>query len=191
MTSADVTSLRALVPPPGPRRRDALVGAGIEVPRADGRTRRYVEVDHAASTAALAGVWDGVEAFVPWYSSVHRGSGLKSQVATAAYEDARQAVAEFLCARHDDVVVLAPNTAGEAFREATVSLRVTAISSARAPRPAPPAASAQPARRGWADPRHPALCAARGSARVGAAEARDALAAVPAPADRHCLRVGS
>ena len=33
---------------------------------------------------------------MPWYSSVHRGSGLKSQVATAAFEGARDAVARFV-----------------------------------------------------------------------------------------------
>ena len=33
-----------------------------------------VNLDYAASTPVLAAVWEAVEAFVPWYSSVHRGS---------------------------------------------------------------------------------------------------------------------
>ena len=41
--------------------------------------RRYVNLDYAASTPVMAAVWDVVEAFVPWYSSVHRGTGAKSQ----------------------------------------------------------------------------------------------------------------
>ena len=46
---------------------------------------------------------------MPWYSSVHRGSGYKSRLATAAYEGARGAVAEFVGAR-DGTVVLVRNT---------------------------------------------------------------------------------
>ena len=63
-----------------------LLGDDVEVPCADGTERRYVNLDYAASTPVMAAVWDVVEAFVPWYSSVHRGTGAKSQVSTAAYE---------------------------------------------------------------------------------------------------------
>ena len=87
-----------------------LIGADMLVPCADGRARRYVNLDYAASTPAMAAVWDAVEAFMPWYSSVHRGSGVKSQVSTAAYEDARDAVAGFAGARAGDAVVFVRNT---------------------------------------------------------------------------------
>jgi selenocysteine lyase/cysteine desulfurase len=86
-----------------------MIGADVEVPCVDGRARRYVNLDYAASTPAMAGVWDVVGDFLPWYSSVHRGSGYKSQRATAAYEGARGAVAEFVGAR-DSTVVLVRNT---------------------------------------------------------------------------------
>jgi selenocysteine lyase/cysteine desulfurase len=86
-----------------------MIGADVEVPCVDGRTRRYVNLDYAASTPAMAGVLAAVEDFLPWYSSVHRGSGYKSQLATAAYEAARGAVAEFVGAR-DGTVVLVRNT---------------------------------------------------------------------------------
>jgi selenocysteine lyase/cysteine desulfurase len=88
----------------------ALLGAETPVPCADGRTRRYVNLDYAASTPVLADVWEAVEAFLPWYSSVHRGSGLKSQLATAAFEGARETVAAFVGARADDAVVFVRNT---------------------------------------------------------------------------------
>jgi selenocysteine lyase/cysteine desulfurase len=87
-----------------------LIGADTVVPCLDGRPRRYVNLDYAASTPVMAAVWDAVEAFVPWYSSVHRGSGLKSQVSTAAFEDARDTVAEFVGARAGDAVVFVRNT---------------------------------------------------------------------------------
>ena len=70
--------------------RARLIGADTVVPCLDGRSRRYVNLDYAASTPVLAAVWEAVEAFLPWYSSVHRGSGLKSQVSTAAFEEARE-----------------------------------------------------------------------------------------------------
>jgi selenocysteine lyase/cysteine desulfurase len=87
-----------------------LLGADVEVPCVDGTRRRYVNLDYAASTPVMADVWAAVEAFVPWYSSVHRGSGTKSQVSTAAFEDARAAVATFVGAREDDQVVFVRNT---------------------------------------------------------------------------------
>ena len=88
----------------------ALLGAELEVPCIDGRWRRYVNLDNAASTPVMADVWAAVEAFIPWYSSVHRGTGAKSQVSTAAFEDAREDVARFVGARADDRVVFVRNT---------------------------------------------------------------------------------
>ncbi|HET8754887.1 MAG TPA: aminotransferase class V-fold PLP-dependent enzyme [Solirubrobacteraceae bacterium] len=87
-----------------------LVGQDMQVPCTDGRRRRYANLDYAASTPMMADVWEAVEAFVPYYSSVHRGTGYKSQVATDAYEDARRDVARFVGARPSDDVVFVRNT---------------------------------------------------------------------------------
>jgi selenocysteine lyase/cysteine desulfurase len=87
-----------------------LIGDEVEVPCVDGRLERYVNLDYAASTPVMEDVWAAVEAFVPWYSSVHRGTGAKSQVSTAAYEDAREDVKAFLGARERDEVVFVRNT---------------------------------------------------------------------------------
>ena len=87
-----------------------LLGDDTEVPCLDGRPRRYVNLDYAASAPMLAAAWEAVQAFMPWYSSVHRGTGVKSQLATAAYEDARGDVAAFVGARADDSVVFVRNT---------------------------------------------------------------------------------
>ncbi|WP_432546388.1 aminotransferase class V-fold PLP-dependent enzyme [Kineococcus sp. SYSU DK004] len=69
-----------------------LVGADVAVPVADGGPRRYVDLDTAASGPASLAVARAVEEFLPWYSSVHRGAGAKSQVASARYEAARDSV---------------------------------------------------------------------------------------------------
>ncbi|MBY5162144.1 aminotransferase class V-fold PLP-dependent enzyme [Salsipaludibacter albus] len=87
-----------------------LAGADMDVPLVGGGTARAVNFDFAASSPALAAVDDAVRAFLPWYSSVHRGAGYKSMVSTAAYEQARVDVARFVGARDDDVVVFTRNT---------------------------------------------------------------------------------
>jgi len=88
-----------------------LVGDGLSVPCIDGTERPYLSLDSGASTAALPSVVDRVNDFLPWYSSVHRGAGYKSQFATAAYEEARLAALRFAGREGtDDVAVICRNT---------------------------------------------------------------------------------
>ena len=72
-----------------------LIGAGQTVPCLDGTERMAVELDQAASTQVHPDAAHRVEAFLPWYSSVHRGAGYRSRHATATYEEARRAVLAF------------------------------------------------------------------------------------------------
>ena len=76
--------------------REHIVGWDKEVPLATGGRRRFVYLDNAASTPALAPVRDKVDELIGWYSSIHRGAGFKSAVATFAYEQARRAVLDFV-----------------------------------------------------------------------------------------------
>lgn len=87
-----------------------LVGDDLEVPLVSGDRVRYVNLDYAASTPALTTVKDAVDALLPWYSSVHRGAGFKSGLATDAYEGARSAVRSFIGARADDAILFTRNT---------------------------------------------------------------------------------
>ena len=87
-----------------------VVGAEVEVPLVGGGSARYINLDYAASAPALVEVWDEIQALIPWYSSVHRGAGFRSQVSTAAYEGARDAVRSFLGGRPDDTVIFTRNT---------------------------------------------------------------------------------
>ena len=89
----------------------ALVGDGLPVPCVDGSERPYLNLDAAASTSALPAVARAVHEFLPWYSSVHRGAGYKSRLATAAYEEARSASLAFAGrTAGDDVAVICRNT---------------------------------------------------------------------------------
>src|ERR1700686_3694202 len=96
---------------PGPSLPIRLVGDGIPVPCLDGRERPYVNLDAAASTSALGAVAQRVEEFLPWYSSVHRGTGYKSRQATGAYEQARAATLAFAARAPDgeDIAIICRN----------------------------------------------------------------------------------
>jgi len=88
-----------------------LVGADLQIPLVDGRTVRHANFDGAASAPALVSVAERVTAVLPWYASVHRGSGYSSQVSTALYERARDEVGRFVGARQDeDVTIFTRNT---------------------------------------------------------------------------------
>ncbi|MFN8051991.1 MAG: aminotransferase class V-fold PLP-dependent enzyme [Acidimicrobiales bacterium] len=93
-----------------------LVGDDVAVPCVDGVDRVYLGLDAGASTPAMEAVARRVQEFLPWYSSVHRGAGAKSQVSTRAYEDAREAALAFVngagprASRSGDIAVLCRNT---------------------------------------------------------------------------------
>ncbi len=103
----------------------ALVGDGLAVPCVDGHDRAYLNLDAAASTSAHPAVARRVQEFVPWYSSVHRGAGYKSRVATDAYEAARAAALCFAgrASAGDDVAIICRNTT-EAINHLAYRLRL-------------------------------------------------------------------
>jgi cysteine desulfurase/selenocysteine lyase len=70
-------------------------------PLLDGRMHRYINLDNAASTPAFTAVQLAVNQFLKYYSSVHRGNGFKSQLATHAYERARERVLRFFGAESE------------------------------------------------------------------------------------------
>ncbi|HLM96184.1 MAG TPA: aminotransferase class V-fold PLP-dependent enzyme [Acidimicrobiales bacterium] len=113
-----------LVDPPA-----RLVGDDLHVPCVDGIERRYVNLDAAASTSPFPAVMAAVEQFVPTYSSVHRGAGYKSRLATAAYESARGTALAFAGrgpgapGRDGDIAILCRNTT-EALNHLAYRLRL-------------------------------------------------------------------
>jgi cysteine desulfurase/selenocysteine lyase len=91
--------------------REQIVGIGTEVPLLDGSHRQHVNFDNAASTPALRPVYEKVNEFMCWYSSVGRGAGFKSQIATEAYELAHDLVGCFVGAHLDtNSVIFGKNT---------------------------------------------------------------------------------
>jgi selenocysteine lyase/cysteine desulfurase len=70
----------------------------------------FVHLDYAASAPCVRAAADAVAELLPRYGSVHRGTGIRSQTSTVAYELARDVVAEFVGARPDDTVIFTRNT---------------------------------------------------------------------------------
>ncbi len=89
-----------------------------------GGSRPYINFDNAASTPPLARVMQAVDNFVPWYSSVHRGSGFKSRLSTAAYEDARRTIGEFVGADPVEYTVIFGKNTTEALNKLAYRLNL-------------------------------------------------------------------
>jgi len=91
-----------------------LVGDDLQVPVLGGGTVRYVDLDAAATSPASPAVVRAVADFLPWYSSVHRGAGAKSQYTSARYEQARERVTRFVGADPATHLTLFPRNTTEA-----------------------------------------------------------------------------
>ena len=76
--------------------RNRVLGVDEEIPLLDGRRVPYVSLDNAASTPPLQDVVDEVTRFMPFYSSVHRGTGFKSRLSTEVYDRAREVIGRFV-----------------------------------------------------------------------------------------------
>jgi len=99
-----------------------LVGDDVVVPIEGDAHRRYVNLDCAASTPASVQVAAAVTEFLPWYSSVHRGAGAKSQRSSERYEQARDTVLRFVGGDPASHTVVFPRNTTEALNIAAFRL---------------------------------------------------------------------
>jgi selenocysteine lyase/cysteine desulfurase len=97
--------------------REKLVGLDDALPVLGGRRLPYVNLDNAATTPPLRAVVEAVSQFLPYYASVHRGSGYKSRVSTAAYGEAHRTVARFVGADPDTAAVVFGKNTTEAINK--------------------------------------------------------------------------
>jgi len=79
-----------------PHYSDLFVGLDVQTPSVNGSKIRYINLDNAASTPPLRSVLKAINDFSMYYSSVHRGTGFKSQLSTYVYEQARHATLRFV-----------------------------------------------------------------------------------------------
>ncbi len=91
--------------------RQRIVGHDQLVPLLDGSLVPYVNLDNAASTPALRDAMDAIERFMPYYASVHRGTGFKSRLSTVAYDQAHEIIGRYVGADlRSNTVIFGKNT---------------------------------------------------------------------------------
>jgi cysteine desulfurase/selenocysteine lyase len=97
--------------------RDRILGLDRLTPLLDGSRVTYVNLDNAASTPPMVDVVEALQRFLPYYSSVHRGTGFKSRLSTAAYDGSRKVVARFVGADLERNTVIFGKNATEAINK--------------------------------------------------------------------------
>jgi selenocysteine lyase/cysteine desulfurase len=102
-----------------------LVGDQTLVPVRGSDPQPYVNLDCAASTSPSVRVAAAVDEFLPWYSSVHRGAGVKSRRSSERYELAREALLCFVGADPATHDVILPRNTTEALNIAAFRMGLT------------------------------------------------------------------
>jgi selenocysteine lyase/cysteine desulfurase len=97
--------------------RKSIIGLDKEVPLLDGTLAPYINLDNAASTPSLKPVLEAVNQFMPYYSSVHRGTGFKSRLSTLAYDQAREIIGKFVSANLETNTVIFGKNSTEALNK--------------------------------------------------------------------------
>ncbi|MCU7493979.1 MAG: aminotransferase class V-fold PLP-dependent enzyme [Ignavibacteria bacterium] len=103
---------------------DRIFGIDRRVPLLDGRCIPYVNLDNAASTPPFVEVMKALEAFMPYYSSVHRGTGFKSRLSTAAYDKAHETIGRFVGADLNTNTVIFGKNTSEALNKLSYRLEI-------------------------------------------------------------------
>ena len=104
--------------------RHEIVGLDAPTPLLDGRRVPYVNLDNAASTPPFKRVMDAINQFMPYYASVHRGTGFKSRLSTAAYDHAHEIVARFVGADPNEHAVIFGKNTTEAINKLSYRLNM-------------------------------------------------------------------
>jgi len=77
----------------------------------NGEITKAINFDNAATTPPFVSVVEEINNFSKWYSSIHRGTGFKSQASSKFYDNSREKIADFVHADLEkDVVIYTKNT---------------------------------------------------------------------------------
>jgi len=91
--------------------RELIVGVNTQVPLLNGEYVTAINLDNAATTPPFHSVVQEIMEYLPWYSSVHRGTGYKSIMSSEIYEEARGVIKKFVNAdKKRDVVIFTKST---------------------------------------------------------------------------------
>lgn len=91
--------------------RHLVVGTDTQIPLYNGQLTTAINFDNAASTPPFVSVMEEIVKFSSMYSSIHRGTGYKSQFSSQFFEEARSIVSKFVNADPlQDTVIFVKNT---------------------------------------------------------------------------------
>ncbi len=91
--------------------RKLVVGVDTPVPLMNGQYVTAINFDNAATTPPLVSVMNRINDFAPFYASIHRGTGYKSNISSYIYEQARKTIASYVNADLDyDTIIYVKNT---------------------------------------------------------------------------------
>ena len=76
--------------------RNLIVGSHTRIPLLNGHYVTAINFDNAATTPPFVSVMQDILSFAPYYSSIHRGVGYKSQVSSALYDNSREVILNFI-----------------------------------------------------------------------------------------------
>lgn len=105
--------------------RTHLIGVSKKVKVLDGTEKQYIYFDNAASTPTFTFIRDAINELLEWYSGVHRGAGIKSLIATKAYDDSREIVAQFVNADLSRNTIIYGKNTTEAINKVAYRLNLT------------------------------------------------------------------
>jgi len=97
--------------------RNLVAGVDTNIPLSDKTYTTSINFDNAATTPPFNYVMDEIIKFSPWYSSIHRGEGYKSQVSSKLYDDARNIIAQFVGADAENHSIIFVKNATEAINK--------------------------------------------------------------------------
>lgn len=75
---------------------ELVIGTDTKIPLKNKKYITAINFDNAATTPPFKHVLDELVKFSPWYSSIHRGAGYKSQLSSNLYDNARNKIAKFV-----------------------------------------------------------------------------------------------
>lgn len=116
---------------PGQDPFPALVGDGRKARTLDGSFVDYIDADNAATTRPFALVNEKVQELLSVYGSVHRGSGVNSQVSTEVFDKARQLLVEFVGGDENRLAVCYTQNTTSAINKLSRKLRLNPASGDR------------------------------------------------------------
>jgi cysteine desulfurase / selenocysteine lyase len=102
-----------------------IIGSNYFVNTSNGTNVKYLNLDNAATTPTFRPLLDKLREYLETYGSVHRGSGQKSQISTAIYEEAIPIIMDFLNVTTDEYALIHMHNSTSLINKLTRMLQLT------------------------------------------------------------------